>query len=327
MRVSDEDAGAEIEAAAPGVGPGIFAHPRADGPAIGPGSPDATLGAPPTHGLPTHGPPIPEEDARATMSRSRNVPTRGASEVVVFGRRGVREALAAPEAVAVESVVLSRRAPSGVRREIEALARSHDVAVEVVRPEAVSALTGEPRHDQGVAARVRLLRLMEVEGFLAAGRGAAARRPAHLLALDGVTNSQNVGMIVRSAVASGLGGLLWPKTGSPWINGLVVKASAGTVLRCPIVRCETLVEGLVALQGAGFSLIGLVGGAAETLGDHVPPHRAAYVVGSETVGISEPVAALLDARVRIPMQGGVESLNVAVAASLVCFALAERRGG
>jgi len=55
--------------------------------------------------------------------------------------------------------------------------------------------------------------------------------------------------------------LLWPTVGSPWINGLVVKASAGTVLRCPILRCEESIHGLLALQGAGFDLVGLEVGA------------------------------------------------------------------
>jgi len=144
-----------------------------------------------------------------------------------------------------------------------------------------------------------------------------------VLALDGVTNSQNIGMIVRSAVATGMDALLWPTVGSPWINGLVVKASAGTVLRCPIVRCATLVEGVVALQASGFTSIGLSADAEETLDALVSPHRAVYVVGSETRGLSEDVQALLDRRVRIPMRGGVESLNVAVAASLICFHVAD----
>lgn len=242
----------------------------------------------------------------------------------MFGRRAVREALGAGDGAVVESLHLSRRLPAAVRSELSSLARAAGASVEVVRAEAISALTGEPRHDQGVAARVRLRRLMEVEGFVATTRGRGARTATRVLALDGVTNSQNVGMIVRSAVAAGMDALLWPTTGSPWINGLVVKASAATVLRCPVVRCADLVQGLVALHGAGFSLIGLAGEGEAALSDHVPPHRAVYVVGSETKGLSEGVRALLDTRIRIPMQGGVESLNVAVAASLVCFHVAER---
>ena len=72
---------------------------------------------------------------------------------------------------------------------------------------------------------MRLLRVTEVESFLAAATGRAARKPIRLLALDGVTNSQNVGMVVRSVVGAGLDGLLWPTVGQPWVNGLVVRAA------------------------------------------------------------------------------------------------------
>ena len=112
---------------------------------------------------------------------------------------------------------------------------------------------------------MRLLRVIEVEAFVEAGRGQGARRPARVLGLDGVTNSQNVGMVVRSVVGAGLDGLLWPVAGQPWVNGLVVRAAAGALFECPIVRCETLVEGLAGLQGAGFEVFGLAGERAQSL--------------------------------------------------------------
>lgn len=243
---------------------------------------------------------------------------RGGSELIVFGRRGVHAALSTGD-VDVVSVHLSRALPRELRAELTALARAANAEVEMLSSAALAALTREPRHDQGVAARIRLRRLMEVDGFVDGRKGVAAKKPSRVLALDGITNSQNVGMIVRSAVASGMDGLLWPIAGTPWINGLVVKSSAGTVLRCPILRCELVIHGLLALQGAGFAVIGLDGDAAEDLADLDPPHRAVYVVGSETAGLSDDVRGLLDGAVRIPMRGGVESLNVAVAASLLCF--------
>jgi 23S rRNA (guanosine2251-2'-O)-methyltransferase len=243
---------------------------------------------------------------------------RGRSDLVVFGRRAVLEALAS-EWVEVSEVRVSRAVEAGFRKDLSSACRHSDVPLEVGRPDSVTALSREPRHDQGVAARVRLLRLMELESFVDARKGAAAAHPARVLALDGVTNSQNIGMIVRSLVAAGLDAMLWPLVGSPWVNGLVVKASAATVFGCPIIRCSSLIQGLAGLQAAGFSCVGLSADADLELYGYAPPHRAVFVVGSETGGISADVEALIDERVRIPMRGGVESLNVAVAASLVCF--------
>lgn len=243
---------------------------------------------------------------------------RGDSEIVIFGRRAVLEALVAPQ-VEVLEVRVARGVPVDFRGELTAACRRAEIPLDLRGFDEVAELSRAGRHDQGVAARIRLLAVSEVESFLDGLKGPRARRPVRVLALDGVTNSQNVGMIVRSLVASECDALLWPCAGSPWVDGLVVKASAATVYRCPIVRCETLAEGLVALQAAGFQCLGLAREAEVNLFDWQPPHRVACVVGGETTGIGPAVGPLLDGWLRIPMARGVESLNVAVAAALVCF--------
>ena len=163
------------------------------------------------------------------------------------------------------------------------------------------------------------MRVIEVEAFVEVSKGRAARKPFRVIALDGVTNSQNVGMVVRSVVGAGLDGILWPMLGQPWVNGLVVRAAAGSIFECPIIRCESLTMGLATLQAAGFSCVGLAANAEKSLFETKPTHRAAFVLGSEATGLSESVRGLLDDRVSIPMAGPLESLNVAVAAGLVCF--------
>jgi len=236
----------------------------------------------------------------------------------VFGRHPVLEALRSSGAE-VERIFLASSVAPDVRREVQRAADSAGVDVERCTRAELSRISQAERHDQGIAARVRLLRVIEVEAFVEAGRGQGARRPARVLGLDGVTNSQNVGMVVRSVVGAGLDGLLWPVVGQPWVNGLVVRAAAGALFECPIVRCETLVEGLLGLQGAGFEVFGLAGEASASLFAYPPPHRAVYVLGSESVGLSDAVRDLLDQPVAIPMAGRLESLNVAVAAGLVSF--------
>ncbi len=161
--------------------------------------------------------------------------------------------------------------------------------------------------------------MIEIDAFLEASKGAAAREPKRLLALDGVTNSQNVGMVVRSVVAAGLDGILWPLVDQPWVNGLVVRAASGSIFECPIIRCDSLAAGLMAFQAGGFTCVGLDGGVKASIFERPRAHREVYVLGSESTGLSDGVIELLDDRVSIPMAGAVESLNVAVAAGLVCF--------
>ena len=131
---------------------------------------------------------------------------------------------------------------------------------------------------------------------------------------SGVNDCIRSGSVPISAMS-----VTWPTRGCPWINGLVVKASAATVFRCPIHVCDELVAGLWQLQGAGYRVYGLVADGEHDIFALEPARHGVFVVGSETQGLAPAVVETLDHTVRIPMRGEVESLNAAVAASLVCF--------
>ncbi len=251
---------------------------------------------------------------------SNRMKKRGQSELVVFGRRAVSEALAQAQGdVEVCEVWAAKSVAAAFRGELSQACRQRGVELRIGSAAEVHAFSGEPRHDQGVAAQIRLGRLIETDSFVEAQKGAAARHPVRIIALDGVTNSQNIGMVVRTLVGCGLDGMLWPLIGSPWINGLVIKASASALYRCNILRCETLALGLSTLKGAGFEIVGLTHPARSNLFDYEVSHRVVFVVGSETKGLSPEVAEMLDRRLEIPLVGPIESLNVAVAASLACY--------
>ena len=251
------------------------------------------------------------------VSRESRINRRGHRELVVFGRRAVFEALEqSADDLEVVEVKAAKSVPGAVRSELEGVCRERGVSMRSVAPAELAAMSEAPRHDQGMAARVALRRVVEVGTFLEQRTGSRARDPIRLFALDGVTNAQNVGMVVRSVVACGLDGILWPRVGLPWVQGLVVKASAAAVYRCDIVRCETLDEGLDALRAAGFEVVGLASPAKGNLFRHAPAHRSVVVAGSETKGLSQVVRERCDTTLEIPLPGPVESLNVAVAASL-----------
>jgi 23S rRNA (guanosine2251-2'-O)-methyltransferase len=243
---------------------------------------------------------------------------RGETELVVFGRHPVEEALRS-DGAEVRRLTIAKGRPAADRKAFRRLAHEFDVPLEEISREEMDRMTGAARHDQGMAADVRLLRVIELDAFIASLTGPAARRPVRVLGLDGVTNSQNVGMVVRSVVGAGIDGMLWPLFGQPWVNGLVVRASSGAIFECPILRCESIGAGLAALQGAGFTTFGLDAESETSIFAEAPPHRAAYLLGGETHGLSALVRDQLDRLVRIPMMGRLESLNVAVTAGLVAF--------
>lgn len=233
------------------------------------------------------------------------------THISVYGTRAVLAALAS-DFVEVSVVRVARGAQNAARAEVEDACRSRGIACEIVSAGRVREISRDARHDQGVAARVVLRRVSDVSSLDSAA-------PARWLALDGITNAQNAGMIARSALAAGMSGILWPRTGTPWLNGLVVKASAASVLECPIARCDALADALESLRARGFRTLGLCADGETNLFESAAPELAVYVVGSESEGLSRPVLGALDERVRIPIDARVESLNAAIAASLVCF--------
>jgi 23S rRNA (guanosine2251-2'-O)-methyltransferase len=100
----------------------------------------------------------------------------------------------------------------------------------------------------------------------------------------------------------------------------VIKASAGTLYRAPLLLCASLPEALRRCQQHGAQVCTLEANATDSLFEHMAQDFCIYVLGNETEGVSAAVGALADTRLSIPMCNGVESLNVAVTASLIAYA-------
>lgn len=234
--------------------------------------------------------------------------------ITVYGRKPVLEALL-DERVTIDKVLLADNA--GGPQVAQLLREAGRRGVEVLRvpPARVTKVSRNGRQDQGVVADIVApgLRRLDAE--------TAGALTGSILVLDGVTNPQNVGLILRTAVAAGLAGVVLPRHGVPDLNPLVVKASAGVALDAPVLRAGDAASAIADLRGAGFTVFGLASGGGRSLWDPRPfPERSAFVLGSETGGIRVEV----DERLAIPMARAVDSLNVAVAAGVLCFELVRR---
>lgn len=244
------------------------------------------------------------------------------SHITVFGRRPVLETLADRE-LPVAQVLLAHGAREHSAEEIVRRARERDVPLRRVPPAEVSRISRRPKQDQGVVADVRAPRMRTLAELLD-GLPPGSDRRCRLLVLDGVTTPANVGMIIRTATAAGLDGIVLPRRGTAEVGPLVIKASAGVAFHAPIVRVATAESALEALQDAGFVLLGLAGDAPDSyLSVDLAP-RTAFVLGGETDGVGEAARAWIHQWVSIPMAGGVESLNVASAAAVVAYELVRR---
>ncbi|MEE4277254.1 MAG: RNA methyltransferase [Halieaceae bacterium] len=239
--------------------------------------------------------------------------------LTVYGRNAVLEALSDPDLDCRTLHLASSNRQGGILAEITRRAAEREVSLREHSREELARISRNGRQDQGVALDVFCPRIGELDAARA-----AHEESCRLVALDGVTNPQNMGMVLRSCVAAGIDGILYADRGNPRLGPLVIKASAGTAFRAPLLRCTTVQGGLEALLDAGFSLFRLSADGERTLfdGRDFPAHSV-FVLGGESDGISAGIRALPGTGLSIPMASGVESLNVAVSAALVAYRVAQ----
>jgi TrmH family RNA methyltransferase len=201
---------------------------------------------------------------------------------------------------------------------VVAAARSASVRVQVTQP--------------GVIARVAdpvtprpLVAVVERPNAPVATRLPAERAvDAGILVLVAVRDPGNTGTLIRTAEAAGMAAVWVVGDGADPFGPKAVRASAGSVLRVPVAVHRDAAVAVASLAAAGHTLVGT--SADGVAYDELDPGSApALLLGSEAHGLDPEVSALVDRWVSVPMSGEAESLNVAVAGSVLAFELARRR--
>jgi RNA methyltransferase, TrmH family len=215
-------------------------------------------------------------------------------------------------------------------RLLERLALPGPVPIVSLNP-AVFASAVDTESPQGVAALVEPPRFSLAEALGKSDTPAAlpARANPLVVITAALQDPGNFGSLVRSAEAFGASGVIaLPGTVDVW-NGKALRASAGSAFRVPIVQ-EKAAPAFTALTERGIPVLAAV---AATGHDHTIPCSqfdltlpAALLIGNEGSGLSHDLLERCDARIAIPMPGPVESLNAAVAASILLYEAARQRG-
>ncbi|MCH6255988.1 RNA methyltransferase [Puniceicoccaceae bacterium K14] len=138
-----------------------------------------------------------------------------------------------------------------------------------------------------------------------------------LVALDEVADPGNCGSILRSADWFGLDGAIVGKGGCELENAKVVRSTMGAIFNMPILGNVDLGEALSQLSSRGFSIITAELGGAVSLHEFEWPQKCVVVIGNEARGVSKAVASLSNQPLMIPKFGKSESLNAAMAASII----------
>ena len=233
------------------------------------------------------------------------------SLITLYGRNVALEILA-DHSVTIHKLHLSQSNRSDETiEEILKLATRRKIPIKYHTKDALSRISKNTTQDQGVALDVEAPNYRDANNIQA-----DFPHNFRLLALDGINNPANLGMIIRSAAASRIDGIVLPKKNSTKLSPLVMKASAGTLFKIPIYYCDTLTD---ILPLPDSTIITLSSHAVDDIYSLTIPKRAIFVLGNESEGVSGEIESLSTLRVSIPMHRGVESLNVAITAGIVAF--------
>jgi 23S rRNA (guanosine2251-2'-O)-methyltransferase len=230
--------------------------------------------------------------------------------ITLYGRNVVIEILQ-DESVEIHKLHMANsNKQDGAISEILTLAKKRGIEISYHDKTALSRISKNAKQDQGVAIDIlaklytNAKEIKNLDSF-------------KLIALDGIQNPQNLGMIVRSCAAGDIDGIILPKKSSAKISPLVIKASAGTLFKLPIYYCNGLEDVLSDLQDT--KIYALSSHAKNSIYDLNAAKKSIFVLGNESEGVSPEVERLCNDKLSIPMKRGVESLNVAVTASLIAF--------
>ena len=199
--------------------------------------------------------------------------------------------------------------------ELAPLLEPYDVPVFLAEPAVLEQVTGFQMH-RGALASMHRPPLVPVADVL---------RDAHrVVVLEDIVDHTNVGAIFRAVAGLGADAvLITPRCADPYYRRSV-RVSMGTVLQIPWTRLADWPEGASQLHDAGFEIAALALDEAavslETYAQH-PPERIALLLGTEGDGLSRPALEAADVVVTIPMQRGVDSLNVAAASAVALWSL------
>lgn len=230
--------------------------------------------------------------------------------ITLYGRNVVVEVLQ-DENIDIHKIHMSNsNKQDGAIKNILSLAKKRGLEVTYHDKSSLSRISKNAKQDQGVAIDIiaqsykNADEIKELSSF-------------RLIALDGIQNPQNLGMIIRSCAAGNVDGIILPKKNSAKISPLVIKASAGTLFKLPIYYCNTLDEVLKNLNDTKIYSLSL--DAKNSIYDLNSHAKTIFILGNESDGVSPEVQKLCNNKLIIPMNRGVESLNVAVTASLIAF--------
>lgn len=236
--------------------------------------------------------------------------------MLIYGRNPVLEALREGQ---VGQVWVAKGVESWLLRELDKLRAPYKLVPRIELDQMV-----RTTQHQGLVAEIEEATYADPEApfRLAQQRG----EQVLLVVLDGVTDPRNYGALIRSAFALGAHGVITEERRSAPLSALVLKASAGTAHKIPLVQVKNIARYLEQIKQQGVWVYGTSGKASKTIAELDYRRPLAIVIGSEGEGMRRLVTEHCDELAKIPLAEGAESLNAAVALGVVLYQVRLGRG-
>ena len=240
---------------------------------------------------------------------------------VLFGFHAVGVRLKTAPASVIEVFIDPTRRDARMRQFQE---RAKEAKVKLVESDGprLAQLAGSHGH-QGVVARVHAIDI--AKSLDACLEALPADVPALILVLDGITDPHNLGACLRVADGAGVHAVIAPKDHAVGINATVAKVASGAAETVPYFMVTNLARTLNELKERNIWVTGTSDDAPQTLYDVDLKIPTAWVLGAEGDGMRQLTRKTCDQLVRIPMAGGVESLNVSVASGICLYETVRQR--
>ena len=238
---------------------------------------------------------------------------------MIIGRKAVKDAL--QTGVQLDRIYLDTKAVGDEIIQIKKLASQHAIPLNFV-PTAKLNSFNVTAHEGTIAqlAKVQYQDLQDIISFVTE-KGEA---PLFII-LDGITDIRNIGGIARTAYCTGVHAIIIPDKGVGTLNDDAILTSAGALEKIPVCRVNSLMKAVDELHLNGIKVYATEMKAEKNFSDIDFTEPCAIVLGSEEKGVYPALLKICDEKIKIPMAGGFESLNVSVATGIILYETMKQR--
>lgn len=240
-------------------------------------------------------------------------------ETTIYGLRAVIEAIRSEENI--DKIFLQKGLRGDLSSELEELLKKERINASYVPIEKLNKLTAN--NHQGVVAKISPIEFIEIEELVTSALE-KEENPIFIL-LDQLSDVRNFGAIIRTAECTSVAGIIIQKKGGAPVNGDTIKTSAGAIFNIPICKVDHIKDAVFFMQASGIKVIAATEKTDKYIYDVSFKEGCAIIMGSEGRGINPSVLKVADERVKLPILGSIESLNVSVACGAILYEAIRQR--